>query len=165
MHKVQDKQIALHRRITQLEETETNLCRRPSLLDLPAASRRRHGQFSRPNSRAGCSDTDGFEVSALHWDATDIDSWLEEVGMIEYSSLFKQQSITTGRRLLSLTEEHLKEMSIVIGHRVELLFHIDKLRKGAGWVSRAAYADIPALFDQLVFLITCKYFKFNLGLI
>ena len=168
MHKAQDKQIALHRRLTELEEAETDLCRRPSLLDLPAVSRRKHVQSSRPSSRAS-SDINGFNVSVLHWDATDIDSWLDEVGMKEHDWLFKKHSITTGRRLLSLTEAHLKEMGIVnIGQRVELLFHIDELRKMAGLVSRAAYIDIPTLFDQSVFVMICKYFcyfiKFRLDI-
>ena len=162
-HKVQETDMHLCRTHTlDLEEAAVNLCRRPSLLELPTINRRRNGASrnnSRPSSRASFSlDTNGVDFSVLHWDAADIDSWLEEVDMKEYKSLFKQQAVTTGRRLLSLTEEHLKEIGVVVGHRVELMFHIDDLRKTAGWVSRAAYVDIPTLLNQSVFINTCKYF-------
>jgi len=87
----------------------------------------------------------------LDWDDGDIDSWLESINMKEYEDLFKQQAITTGRRLLSLTEEHLKEIGIVtVGHRLELSHHINKLRKAAGWISTAAFVDVPTLLKQSV---------------
>ena len=162
MHKVKDMEVHLSRRHTlELEETELNLCRRPSLLDIPSINRRRHGHSrsnSRPSSRSGFSLDMNSYASILHWDDADIDSWLDEIGMKEHKSLFKQQAITNGRRLLSITEEHLKEMDVVVGHRVELIFHIDELRKTAGWVSRAAFVDIPTLLNQSVFMITSKCF-------
>ena len=160
MRKTKDTEVLLCRRHTlDLEETEVNLCRRPSLLDIPSINRRQSRNNSRPSSRASYSyDMNGVDVPVLQWDDSDIEAWLDEIGMIEHKSLFKQQAITTGRRLLSLTEEHLKEIGVVVGHRVELTFHIDELRKTAGWVSRAAYVDIPTLLNQSVFIITCKYF-------
>ena len=129
-----------------------NLCRRPSLLD--SISDRRLERYTRSNSTDSC-DANDFDATVLQWDSADIDSWLEEIGMGGYDYLFKQQGITTGRRLLSLTEEHLKEIGksiITVGNRLELLFHIDELRKAAGWVSRAAFVDIPTLLNQSVFI-------------
>ena len=164
MHKAKDTEMHICRRHTlDVEETEVNLCRRPSLLDIPSTNRRRHGHSrnnSRPSSRASFSlDMNGLDISILHWDDAEVDSWLDEIGMNEHKSLFKQQAITSGRRLLSLTEEHLKEIGVVVGDRIELMFHIDELRKTAGWVSRATFVDIPTLLNQsvLIFMITSKY--------
>ena len=159
--RVEDAQRILCRKSIDSEDTGMNLCRRPSLLDLPG-HRRRLGHSrspSRSSSRASQSyDSNGFDAVVLHWDSMDIDSWLEEIDMTDYKHLFKQQEITTGRRLLSLQEEHLKEIGVIkVGHRLELSFQIDELRKAAGWVSRAAFVDIPTLLNQLVFIITCKY--------
>ena len=165
--KVEDAQRLLCRRsvdrgTTDSEDGGMNLCRRPSLLDLPG-HRRRLGHSrspSRSSSRASQSyDVNGFDAVVLHWDSTDIDSWLDEIDMADYTHLFKQHEITTGKRLLSLTEEHLKEIGVIkVGHRLELTLHIDELRKAAGWVSRAAFVDIPTLLNQSVFIITSKYF-------
>ena len=153
MQKTKDTEIC-RRHTLDVEETEVNLCRRPSLLDIPSVNRGRHGHSrnnSRPSSRASFSlDMNGLDVSILHWDDAGVDSWLDEIGMKEYKSLFKQQAITNGRRLLSTTEKHLKEIGIVVGDRLELMFHIDELRKTAGWVSRAAFVDIPTLLNQSV---------------
>ena len=148
--------------VQKLEDAGMNLCRRPSLLDL--ISDRRLGltpHTARSSSRATCHsyDENDFDAAVLQWDSADIDSWLEEIGMGSYDYLFRQQDITTGRRLLSLTEEQLKEIGksiITVGHRLELSFQIDELRKAAGWVSRAGFVDIPTLLNQLVFIITCK---------
>ena len=160
--RVEDTQRMLCRRTTDSEETGMNLCRRPSLLDLIGDRRVMRSTSSRPNSWGSQSyDSNDFDSDVLQWGSTDIDSWLEEIGMAGYDFLFRQQNITTGRRLLSLTEEHLKEIGkgmILVGDRLEILFHIDKLRKAAGWVSRAAFVDIPTLLNQSVFIITCKYF-------
>lgn len=165
--RVEDTEKRFYRRNNTLldgEDTEMNLCRRPSLLELPTMNHRRHAHSrnpSRSNSRASQShDSNGMVVSALHWDDADIDSWLDEIEMTEYNSLFKQQAITTGRRLLSLTEDHLKEIGVSkVGHRLELQSHIDELRKAAGWVSRAAYVDIPTLLNQLDLAKTQKTLK------
>lgn len=171
MFKVEDAEVNPYRKLShlELEDTGTNLCRRPSLLDLPSVNRRRHGQSrnaSRPSSRASQSyDSNGIDIAVLHWDGVDIDSWLDEIDMKEYKSLFKQHAITTGRRLLSLTEEHLKEIGVVkVGHRIELMSQIDGLRKAVGWVSKAAFVDLPTLLNQSVFIIIRKYFclKFHL---
>lgn len=169
MFKVEDVKLNVCRRQNTLdvEETGANLCRRPSLLDLPSTSRRSHGQFlglsrnaSRPSSRIGY-DLNGVDASILHWDDGDIDSWLDDIDMKDYKWLFQQQAITTGRRLLSLTEEHLKEIGVVIiGHRLELSYHIDELRKSAGWISTAAFVDVPTLLNQSVDNINCEKTSF-----
>ena len=160
--RVEDVQRILCRRATDSEETGMNLCRRPSLLDLIGD---RRVMRSTSNSWGSQSyDSNDFDSAVLQWGSTDIDSWLEEIGMAGYDFLFRQQNITTGRRLLSLTEEHLKEIGkgmITVGNRLEILFHIDELRKAAGWVSRTAFVDIPTLLNQSVFIITCKYFEFH----
>lgn len=168
--KAKDTEMHLCKKHTlDVEETEANLCRRPSLLDLPRGKHGNSRSNSRPSSRASFSlDVNGLDISILHWDNADIDSWLDEIGMNEYKSLFKQQLITNGRRLLSLTEEHLKEIGIVVGDRVELIFHIDELRKTAGWVSRAAFVDIPTLLNQSVFynliLLLTIFYLFRLDI-
>ena len=164
MLKIEDTRANVYGRPLSLlepEETEVNLCRRPSLLDLPSVSRRKHGQSklaSRPNSRTSYSnDSYGIDIAILHWDGADIDLWLDQIGMEGYKYLFRQQALSTGRRLLSLTEEHLKEIGITtVGDRIEMMFQIDELRKTAGWVSRAAFVDLPTLLNQSVFVNICK---------
>ena len=156
--RVEDAQRLLFRKTVDSEDGGMNLCRRPSLLDLPGHRRRLGHSRSPSRSSSRASDGIGFDAVVLHWDSMDIDSWLEEIDMTDYKHLFKQQEITTGRRLLSLQEEHLKEIGVIkVGHRLELSFHIDELRKAAGWVSRAAFVDISTLLNQSVFIITCKY--------
>lgn len=175
MLKVEDTSVTICRRpsLLDLQDMEVKLCRKPSLLDLPSINRRRNGQSkdtSRPNSRASFSyhDSNDFDASILHWDSTDIDTWLEDIELKGYKMLFKQHAITTGRRLLSLTEEHLKEIGVfTVGDRLELTLHIDELRKSAGWVSRAAFVDIPTLLNQSVFIIilcTCIINLFRLDI-
>ncbi len=55
----------------------------------------------------------------------------------------------SGNILLSLTEDHLKEMGISkVGHRVKIVSLIDGLRRGAALISREKYSDISALLAQ-----------------
>ena len=50
---------------------------------------------------------------------------------------------------MALQEEHLKEMGVVkIGHRLELVRSINKLRKKVGLVSMEKYADMCHLMTQ-----------------
>ena len=62
---------------------------------------------------------------------------------------FCDNDIGSGHVLLQLCEEHMKEMGVkIVGHRLELLRQIDKLRNRAGFVSQATFIDTPTLLKQ-----------------
>ncbi|XP_065885749.1 uncharacterized protein [Dysidea avara] len=138
----------------------STISRRPSLLDYPAGKygKRnihvlpRNGN-ARPDSRTSqTSDLSDIseDSTMLQWDEEDIEKWLVKINMAPYLELFKEHVIKSGRQLLSLTEDHLKEVGVKkLGDRLDLAYHIDELRKRAGWVSRAAFVDIPDLLHQL----------------
>ena len=137
----------------------STISRRPSLLDYPAGKygKRnihvlpRNGN-ARPDSRTSqTSDLSDIseDSTMLQWDEEDIEKWLVKINMAPYLELFKEHVIKSGRQLLSLTEDHLKEVGVKkLGDRLDLAYHIDELRKRAGWVSRAAFVDIPDLLHQ-----------------
>jgi len=142
-----------------LEPEPSTLSRRPSLLDYPAGKygKRnihvlpRNGNLRAESSTSQTSDLSEVwdDATVLQWDEDDIEKWLVEVNMASYLELFKEHVINSGHRLLSLTEDNLKEMGVKkIGDRVDLSYHIGKLRKRAGWVSRAGFVDIPDLLHQ-----------------
>ena len=63
--------------------------------------------------------------------------------------LFSKHAIRSGRILLNLCEDHLKDMGVTkVGHRLEILGNIVELRKRAGLVSQELFRDIHVLIDQ-----------------
>jgi len=143
----------------QEQSTSTMLSRRPSLLDYPAGKygkRNLHVLPRNGNARADSRTSYSSELSEvsedcaiLQWDEDEIAKWLTGINMVHYLEIFKEHVINSGRRLLSLTEENLKEMGVQkIGDRVDLSHHIDELRKRAGWVSRAGFVDVSDLLHQ-----------------
>jgi len=63
--------------------------------------------------------------------------------------MFKEHEINSGSTLLSLTEEHLKEMGITkVGHRLKLANLLETLRKDLGLVSREKYSNLTTLLSQ-----------------
>ncbi len=65
--------------------------------------------------------------------------------------MFKNHSIRTGKLLLSLEEEHLKEMGLfTVGHRLEIMEAIHELRQNAGLVDNSKLVDVKTLLKQYV---------------
>jgi len=137
-------------------EQPSTISRRPSLLNYPVGKygkRNIHVLPRNGNSRADSRSSQTSEVwedaTVLQWDEDDIAKWLAEINMAPYVEIFKEHVINSGRRLLSLTEDNLKEMGVKkLGDRLDLFYHINELRKRAGWVSRAGFVDIPDLLHQ-----------------
>ena len=68
---------------------------------------------------------------------------------IHSQEAFCDHDIGSGHVLLQLCEEHMKEMGVkIVGHRLELLRQIDKLRNKAGFVSQATFINTPTLLKQ-----------------
>ncbi|XP_064455448.1 mitogen-activated protein kinase kinase kinase 20-like [Ornithodoros turicata] len=82
--------------------------------------------------RRGCMELYSHNVNT--WNEEQVRLWIQQLGcddgtrdLEQYAELFCNQRIT-GKRLLMLTQEHLKDMGIVpLGHRMALLDEIDKL--------------------------------------
>ena len=66
----------------------------------------------------------------------DLASWLEACGLRQYAGLFAEHAIDDSV-LSDLTDEHLRELGLSIGHRIRLLKAIDA-RRGAGQPAAAA---------------------------
>lgn len=76
------------------------------------------------------------------WKSSSIEEWLKSVNLQKHSSMLLEQGITTGSVLLQLTEDHLKEMGLlVIGERLALVNALDKLRLEAGYYPSAKFFD------------------------
>jgi len=61
------------------------------------------------------------------WGASDVEAWLERVGMGLYGRSFKRHEIT-GKQLHRLSEAHLVELGVdTIGHRIAIQTEISKL--------------------------------------
>ena len=55
----------------------------------------------------------------------------------------------SGEILLSLTEEHLKEMGVAsVGHRLKLSKAIEDLRRECGLLSRDRYTNVDHIMSQ-----------------
>ena len=62
---------------------------------------------------------------------------------------FTDHAIRSGSLLLSLEESHLKEMGIVkVGHRLEIMEAIHKLRREAGLVNKHKLINLPQLLIE-----------------
>ena len=68
----------------------------------------------------------------------DVAAWLQTQGFGQYAELFAANAIDR-EALLELTDEHLKELGLPLGHRVKLLKAIRELREPEA----AAVADRP----------------------
>lgn len=72
------------------------------------------------------------------------------MGDSSMQTVFADHDIASGRVLVSLTEDHLKEMGVArVGHRLELMGHLEELRRGAGLVPReVALMDVSTLLQR-----------------
>ena len=80
----------------------------------------------------------------------DLASWLEACGLRQYADLFAEHAIDDSV-LSDLTDEHLRELGLPIGHRIRLLKAIDA-RRGAGQAARATGLGTHAERRQLTVL-------------
>jgi class 3 adenylate cyclase len=71
---------------------------------------------------------------------TDVEDWLRGIGLEQYANLFAENAIDRDV-LAELTEEHLKELGLPLGHRVKLVRAIKKL--GANAEDDASEAPSP----------------------
>jgi SAM domain (Sterile alpha motif) len=62
--------------------------------------------------------------------AVDIAAWLRSLGLEEYEQAFRDNAVD-GELLPALTDEHLKELGLPLGHRLKLLNAIAALHIGA----------------------------------
>ena len=82
----------------------------------------------------------------------DVGTWLNSLGLDQYTDLFREQAIEADV-LAELTEQHLIELGIPLGHRLRLLRAIGELAEGdrpvngatAFRCARAAAIDGPVL--------------------
>lgn len=93
------------------------------------------------------SPTDVAEPSdsvVAKWSRDDVVGWLAEVGMSSYAQLVvEEHAVTSGAVLLQLTEEHLKEMGVwSVGHRLEMVGALERLRLEAGLLPRAQFVQM-----------------------
>ena len=71
--------------------------------------------------------------SVLHWGQEEVYKWLADIGMMEEIPHFTEHAVTSGRVLLQLTEDHLKEMGVSkVGHRITLYTRLNELRREEG---------------------------------
>ena len=61
----------------------------------------------------------------------DVADWLKDLGLERYAPAFRDNAIDA-ELLPELTDEHLKELGLPLGHRVKLLKAIAALDSGAG---------------------------------
>lgn len=73
----------------------------------------------------------------------EVSAWLRDLGLQQYEQMFREHAIDADV-LLELTDEHLKELGVPLGHRVKMLKAIGKLRaagepgESTGTAARAA---------------------------
>ena len=76
----------------------------------------------------------------LSWTFDNIRDWLHELHLGEYKNNFYLQAVTSGKILLQLSQEDLKEMGVnKVGDRLTLCNALDELRSAAGMIPRASY--------------------------
>ena len=89
------------------------------------------------------------EEAIFGWKWSDITEWLSEQGLSNHAQRFLNHKICSGKALLRVTEEHLKEIGFVaVGERLEVLDSIDRLRGRAGVTRLGAFVDAPSLLEQ-----------------
>lgn len=68
------------------------------------------------------------DLCVERWDNYQVLTWLDNIGMGEYSNIFKKEEIT-GFSLTELSESHLKELNIdKMGHRIKIIKSIGQLK-------------------------------------
>ena len=72
----------------------------------------------------------------------DVGTWLNSLGLDQYTDLFREQAIEADV-LAELTEQHLIELGIPLGHRLRLLRAIGELAEGGRPVNGAQPFDAP----------------------
>ena len=89
------------------------------------------------------------EEAIFGWKWADIAEWLSEQGLSNHAQRFLNHKICSGRALLRVTEEHLKEIGVVVvGERLEVMDAVDRLRGRAGVSRLGAFVDAPSLLEQ-----------------
>ena len=105
---------------------------------------------SRPCTSSSSSPGSEIGKTVESWQQQEVADWLEEIGMKEYQvytekmlaslernvlcmqDLFDEHAVESGRGLLRLEEDHLKEMGVAkVGHRLQLCEHLRELRRAA----------------------------------
>jgi class 3 adenylate cyclase len=72
----------------------------------------------------------------------DVGTWLNSLGLDQYTDLFREQAIEADV-LAELTEEHLTELGIPLGHRLRLLRAIGELAEAGRPAEGARLSDAP----------------------
>ena len=63
--------------------------------------------------------------------------------------MFRQHAVRSGKLLLALEEDHLKEMGVVtVGHRLEMMESIHELQREAGLLDKYRFIDLPTLLTE-----------------
>jgi class 3 adenylate cyclase/predicted ATPase len=73
----------------------------------------------------------------------DVTAWLEEIGLGEHAPQFAAHAID-GDVLAALTDEHLRELGLPLGHRLKLLRAIADRGAGVGMATRPVDPPLPA---------------------
>ena len=86
-----------------------------------------------PPPPSSSSSSSPSSSSVLHWGQEEVYKWLTDVGMVDEIPHFTEHAVTSGRILLQLTEDHLKEMGVrKVGHRITLCTRLNELRREEG---------------------------------
>jgi class 3 adenylate cyclase len=73
--------------------------------------------------------------------------WLEKLGLGQYAQRFAENDISFSV-LPDLTDQHLKEIGVSLGHRLQLLRAIAELTSGEKEVQKPAVASAPSAAPQ-----------------
>ena len=104
----------------------------PREIEPPALWERRYcrSSYASEGSRLGRTTTEGSDA------LSEIDEWLEGLGLSEYAAVFRENDIDYDI-LAELTEADLKELGLSLGHRRRVLRAINALRGPQGEDSEA----------------------------
>lgn len=115
---------------------------------------------TRQNSNILPPSSKYVEEAIFGWRWPDITEWLSEQGLSNHAQRLLNHKVCSGKALLRVTEEHLKEIGfVVVGERLEMLDAIDRLRARAGVSRLGAFVDAPSLLEQLDLLRAEKELK------
>ena len=75
------------------------------------------------------SSNESCSSSVVRWGKKEIAEWLDDIGLGDYLPVFEEHAVVSGKILVQLTEEHLKEMGVrKVGHRLALVAGLNDLR-------------------------------------
>ena len=85
----------------------------------------------------------------LSWTFDNIRDWLHELHLGEYADLFALHAVNSGKIMLQLSQEDLKEMGVnKVGDRLTLCNALDELRSAAGMIPKASYLYADDFVDR-----------------